>query len=108
MAYSSKLPDLTVELLDHEGTTVRLPLSRFGTLLPPLIAHFSKNRITELLTTPIRASQPVFQTFELPLAAFSRAEPRFHPENLAITRLVFDRTEADAVLLDRVGFSVLD
>ena len=58
------------------------------------------------LTLP--ASEPVFQTFELPLAAFMRVEPRFHPENLAIARLVFDRTASGVVLLDRVGVSVLD
>jgi hypothetical protein len=98
--------DLTIELVDVDGSTVRLPLSGFRPLLPPLIAHFSKGHITELIS-PMRASEPVFQTFELPLAVFAHADSRFHPEHLAIVRMVFDRTDAGVILLDQVGFSVL-
>ena len=99
--------DLTIELVDHHGVTSRLALSEFRHLLPPLIARFSKDHITDWLS-PLPASEPVFQTFELPLSAFTRTEPQFRPDSLAIARLVFDRTASGVVLLDRVGVSVLD
>jgi hypothetical protein len=49
-------------------------------------------------------SEPVFQSFELPLAAFVRAKPAFRPAALRSVRFVFDRTPQRVVALDDLGF----
>jgi hypothetical protein len=49
-------------------------------------------------------SEPIFQSFEFPLAAFVEADPVFDPASLATVRFIFDRTPAGVVVLDDVGF----
>jgi hypothetical protein len=93
--------DLTVELVAAGGASARLPLSRFGALLPPLQSVFTRSAWTE---EEYSAYEPVLQTFRLPLAAFAEAEPGFDPARLAAIRLLFDRTPKGVVILDRVGF----
>ena len=49
-------------------------------------------------------SEPIFQSFEFPLAAFVEADPVFDPANLTTVRFIFDRTPAGVVVLDDLGF----
>ncbi|NIV40745.1 MAG: hypothetical protein GWN58_68515 [Anaerolineae bacterium] len=44
------------------------------------------------------------QHFEFPLAAFAAENPNLETENLVQVRLVFDRSESGAVVLDDIGF----
>jgi hypothetical protein len=50
-----------------------------------------------------RETEPVFQTYELPLALF--ASPGWTPARLRDVRLVFDRTPSGVIALNEVGFS---
>jgi hypothetical protein len=81
---------------------VGLPLSDFRAI-PPLLAKepFKPSLLGMFLG---EAPERVLQTYELPLAAFARADAAFDPANLAAIRLRFDRTPQGAILLDRVGF----
>ena len=54
------------------------------------------------LTGP-HPSEPVFQSFEFPLAAFAAVDPSFNPATLTTVRFIFDRTPAGAVILDGLG-----
>jgi hypothetical protein len=47
-----------------------------------------------------KASEPVFQTFELPLAAFAGLDP----QKLKRIKLKFDRTPMRVIILNQVGF----
>jgi len=95
--------DLSIELVAADGTAVRLPLSRFRPVPVPLKSRFTKlSDESDLYGKPW---EPVLQTFEIPLAAFAAADPRFTPATLKEIRLVFDRSPEGMVILDDVGFA---
>ncbi len=98
--------DLSVEMQSQDGVRVSLPLSRFGVLLPPFKVKFTK---LELLDKQIykSASEPIFQTFDLPLRSFANTDPRFEPAKLKVIRLRFDRTPARVIVLSAVGMEKL-
>ena len=98
--------DLTVELVDAHGASVRLPLSAFGAIRRPLetrIMRREKRDKAQFATL----HEIVLQTYILPFADFIAANPAFDPSRLRTIRLVFDRTVAGTVVLDDVGFSPL-
>ena len=45
------------------------------------------------------------QTFVMPVADFASAAPAFDPRQIALIRLVFDKTEAGTVVVQHVGVS---
>lgn len=92
--------DLTIEVVDRAGASARLPLSAFSLLQPQLRSDLGKAAFVAGGLT----SEVVFQTFEFPLAAFAKENPALDPTNLAVVRLVLDRTPAGVVVLDNVGF----
>ncbi|MFQ5927037.1 MAG: hypothetical protein ACE5MH_06340, partial [Terriglobia bacterium] len=96
--------DFTVELVTQKGSLARLPVSHFRPLPPPLKVRFTKSSAMEKkwYRSP---SEPVFQTYELPLAAFLEADSGFHPAELATIRFRFDRSPKGVIILDRVGFA---
>jgi hypothetical protein len=49
-------------------------------------------------------SEPIFQSFEFPLADFVEANPAFDPSTVTTVRFIFDRTPAGVVVLDDIGF----
>ena len=98
--------DLSIELESQDGVRVSLPLSRFGALLPPFKVKFTK---LEMLDKQIyqSASEPIFQTFDLPLQTFANVDRRFDPAKLKTIRLRFDRTPARVIVLSAVGIEKL-
>jgi hypothetical protein len=92
----------SVVLTDAGGTAVSLPLSRFGSLHPPLpvrhtkLAWLDKRRYKG-------PTEPVVQTFQLPLVAFVDAEPAFDPGELVEIRLRFDGSEEGVLAISRVA-----
>jgi hypothetical protein len=79
----------------------RLPLSRFGVLPPPFKVHFTKlAKLDEIAYE--KESEPIFQTIDLPLAAFA-----VDPAKIKTIRLRFDRTPMRVVILSQLGFSEL-
>jgi hypothetical protein len=88
--------DLTVEIEDAGGRTARLPLGQLRLLQPqiesqvPKAAWFSTQKASEL----------VFDTFEMPLGAFREAAPGLDPSRLRAVRFLFDRTQKGVIVLD--------
>ncbi|MGA3201188.1 MAG: hypothetical protein ABSF12_01710 [Bryobacteraceae bacterium] len=95
---TAETTDFTVELQSADGVTAQLPLSRFGSLLPPFKVRFTKLQFLDDFAYE-KSSEPVFQTFELPLAAF----PHLDPAKLKTIRLKFDRTPMRVIILSQVG-----
>lgn len=91
--------DFGIELEGQDGTTAELPLSRFGALLPPFKVRLLKLEFMNDFAYK-KSSEPVFQTFEIPLADF----PRIDPAKLRVVRLKFDRTPMRVVILSQMGF----
>src|ERR1700722_1591983 len=94
----AEMTDFDIEL-EAGGATAALPLSRFGALLPPFKVRFTKLQFMDNFAYE-KSSEPVFQTFELPLAAF----PNLDPSQLHTIRLKFDRTPMRVIILSQVGF----
>ena len=89
--------DFGIELESADGA-VGLPLSRFGALLPPFKVRFTKLSFMDNFAYE-KSSEPVFQTFELPLSDF-----KADPARLRTIRLKFDRTQMRVIILSQVGF----
>jgi hypothetical protein len=96
--------DLTLELVTEDGATARLPLSHIRPLQPILSVTFTKWPYWER-TRYKSATEPVLQTFEIPLSDFVEAAPHFDPGRLRRIRFCFDRTKTAVILLDQVGFA---
>jgi hypothetical protein len=88
--------DLTVEVEDASGRTARLPLGRFRLLQPQIEAQVPK----AAWLSAEKPSELVFDTFELPLAAFREATSELDPSSLRAVRLLFDRIDKGVVVLD--------
>ena len=98
--------DLTVELVDANGVSARLPLSTFGAIRRPLetrVMRREKRDKAQFSTL----YELVLQTYILPFSDFIAASPTLDPARLRTIRFVFDRTLAGTVVLDDVGFSPL-
>jgi hypothetical protein len=96
--------DFTVEMQTVDGVTSNLPLSRFGTLSPPFKVRFTKlARMDSWQYT--KDSEPVFQSFELPLSAFAEQSKSFDPSRIGTIRLRFDRTISRVIILSEIGFA---
>jgi hypothetical protein len=93
--------DFSVELADGAGAVARLPISRFRAVPLPLVARFTKLRDESGFYG--KATEPVLQDFELPLASFVAAAPRLDPSSLRVIRLVFDRSPKGVVILEDVA-----
>ena len=91
-----------IELETTGGAAMALPLSRFGALLPPFKVRLAKLQFMDNFMNE-KSSEPVFQTFELPLAAFAKLDPA----KLHTIRLNFNRTPMRVIILSQVGFEDL-
>ena len=96
---TAEITDFTVELQSSDGAPTQLPLSQFGALLPPFKVRFTKLQFMDDFAYE-KSSEPVFQTFVLPLAAF----PNLDPAKLRTIRLIFNRTQMRVIILSQIGF----
>ena len=94
--------DFTVELQTANGATAAVPVSEFVVLPPPFKVRFTKWRHLDTLAYK-ESSEPVFQTIDIPLAAFAR-KSGFDASKVTTIRLRFDRTPSRVVILSQVSF----
>ena len=94
--------DFTIELATADGIVSRVPLSRIAPLPPILRVKFTKWGYLDRAFYR-RETEPVLQTYELPLALF--AAPGWTAARVRDVRLVFDRTPSGVIVLNEVGFS---
>jgi len=99
--------DFTVEVVDSNGVTARLPLTRYGKPRRPLETHVLRRADREQ-SNFANTYELVLQTYVMPLADFVTESPRFAPDKLRSIRLVFDRAPAGTIILDDVGVSAID
>jgi hypothetical protein len=100
---------VSVELESITGQVVRLPLSQFGAIHPPLPARILKADWVKAVLgfDKIDVQTPyerVLQTYVLPLSAFEATDPAFQADQLTVIRFLFDGPEGGALFLDEIGF----
>ena len=96
--------DLTLEVEDGAGRTVRLPLSRYGPVRRPLATSVLRRKDLEEERFE-RLHEILLQSYHVPLADLREENPALELDALRRIRLVFDRTEAGTVVVDEIGFS---
>lgn len=89
--------DFTIEIQTADGAVTRVPLSRFGVLPPPIKTRFTKLQMMDNYAYQ-KASEPVFQTIEVPLGSLGGKE-------IAKISLRFDRTPARVMILSQIGLA---
>ena len=99
--------DLSVEVVDASGRTASVPLSDYGAIRRPFEISLWRRADLEASRYPERW-EVVPQSFSIPLSDFSATNSQIDLRSLREVRLVFDRTEAGAVVVDQIGFSALD
>jgi hypothetical protein len=99
--------DFTVELVDANNVTARLPITRFGVPRRPLETHVLRRADREK-TAFAHTYEIVLQTYVMPLADFVKESPTFAPDKLKAIRLVFDRNPAATIIVDDIGVSAID
>ncbi len=97
-------PDLTVELEDASGRTARMPLSAFGAVRMPIESYIYRRKGRDKTQFPT-LSEPVMQTYVMPLARFTSATGGFDVGSLRTIRLVFDRKRSGAIMIDDIGIT---
>ena len=91
--------DFTVEFETTDGAVSRFPLSHFGVLPPPFQVRFTKLAKFDEIGYE-KESEPIFQTIDLPLAAFTG-----EPAKIKTIRLRFDRTPMRVIILSQLGLT---
>jgi hypothetical protein len=99
--------DLSIEVVDAGGTVARVPLKDYGVTRRPMEVTVLKRKGLDK-SAFLSLSELVPQTYVIPLADFTKANPRFDPSRLATMRWVFDGTRAGTVVLTDVGLSNID
>ncbi len=92
--------DLSIEVTDRDGTIAVLPLSWTRVISP----RFQEQLIKTAAQWSRDDSEPILQTFEIPLSAFLMVDPALKLEKLISVRLVFNRTTKGKIILDDLGF----
>ncbi|MBS3820040.1 hypothetical protein KGY73_11150 [bacterium] len=93
--------DISIQLVDSEGNSAKLPLSEFREIPPVLKSRFTKMRKESHIYG--NSYEPTLQIFELPLSDFTEMAPEFDLSGLEKIRFVFDRSEKEVIILDRIG-----
>jgi dienelactone hydrolase len=108
-AEDEELPpvDFSIELTDAAGASVALPISSYGVVRRPLESWILMRRDIERERFA-RRSEIVLQTYSLPLADFTAAEPALDVRRLRSVRFLFDRAVAGTIIVDDIGFAALD
>ncbi len=96
--------ELSVELVDGAGRSVRLSLDRFMPVPPVTKSRFL--RTGNEGDRMGKAYEPTLQTYRLPLQAFVDTDQEFDPRHLRSLRFVFDRGREGVLVLDRIGFAL--
>jgi hypothetical protein len=99
--------DLSIQAIDANGDTARVLLSRYGAVRRPLEMTVLRRRDQDKENFPT-LFELILQTYVIPLADFTAAEPRFDPAKLRSVRLVFDKTAQGTIVLSDIGLSSID
>jgi hypothetical protein len=94
--------DCSLVVTDQDGASAALPLSHYAALQPEIKVQAAK----AAFMNPNADSEVVFQSFEFPLADFSKENPAFRPEKLQTVAVLFDKTPKGVVVLDDIGIRI--
>jgi hypothetical protein len=101
---------VTVELVDAQGSVAVQPVNRYGVVPPLTPAKLEKSKQVSKwlgydffpkIKTPY---ERVLQSFEIPLSAFTAANPNFDATQITTIRFRFSDEHEGKAYLDEIGF----
>lgn len=92
----------TIILKDSLGHTIRLNLKDYAMVLPPFKAKFT--RVKQFEKRYDKASEPILQTFSIPLGEVKKKEPAFNIQQITQISFQFDQARKGVIYLDEIGF----
>jgi dienelactone hydrolase len=98
--------DLTVVVLDSDGDSARVPLSRYGPIRKPLEISILRRKDQESQRFADNFDL-ILQSYSILLRDFVTANPRFDVARLQAISFLFDRVVAGTVVVDDIGLSDL-
>ena len=97
--------DFSIVLEDSYGQKAIIPLSSVMPLLPQLPVQFTRLPAWEEVRIK-NPSEPVLQSYRIPLGLFLNANPDLQLENITKISFYFDRSVSGRIILDNIGFSI--
>jgi dienelactone hydrolase len=95
--------DLSVQVVDGNGVSASVQLSRYGAVRRPLEMGVMRRRDREREVFA-RMYEMVLQGYRIPLADFTAAAPALDVASIREVRFVFDRSPSGTVIIDDIGF----
>lgn len=95
-----------IEIETKDGHAVRLSLDQFMPVLPPIETQYTTWAWFDEIMKKGKyrhATEPVFQTYELPLSAFEQNNPHFQFEEMNKITFYFSG-KPGKVMIDQIGF----
>jgi dienelactone hydrolase len=92
----------TIVMQDSTGREVRFNLRDYAAVLPPFKAKFTRVKPFEKRFS--KSSEPILQTFSIPLSEVRKQNPDFDIQQLQLIRYQFDQSKSGVIYLDEIGF----
>ncbi len=92
----------SIILEDRSGEVVRLSLADYSAVMPPFKAKFTRVKPFEKRYS--KSSEPILQTFSIPLADIQKDHPGFDMRQVRTIRFQFDQAKSGVIYLDEIGF----
>jgi dienelactone hydrolase len=92
----------TIVMRDTAGQEVRFNLGNYAAILPPFKAKFTRVKPFEKRFS--KSSEPILQTFSIPLSEARKQNPDFDLQQLQLIRYQFDQAKSGVIYLDEIGF----
>ena len=99
---SVKPLNFTIIMEDEQSESVKISMQDIGLLMPPLKAKFT--RFQPIEDHYGKSSEPILQTFTIPLSRLKSLNGKFVPEKLKKILFLFDKSPKGVILLDEIGF----
>lgn len=92
----------SIILQDSSGMLSRINLLDYSAVLPPFKAKFTRVKPFEKRFS--KSSEPVLQTFSIPMTEVLKQNPAFDLNQLSRIRFQFDQAKSGVIYLDEIGF----
>lgn len=99
--------DITIEMETVDGLKIQSPLSKFQRIHPAIHTQFTKEPFLDIAVRKGRygaSTEPVFQTYMIPLKELSSGHSTFSYKAIQSIRFYFNHQQEGRILLDDIGF----
>jgi dienelactone hydrolase len=98
--------DFIIEIETSDGVKMEKPLSHFQRIHPAIHTQYTKERFLDIAVREGRygtSTEPVFQTYMIPLEELSNSQYSFNSKSLKSIRFLFQNQHEGSILLDDIG-----